>query len=142
MEANTRQIAKKVQELLLDNGFVVHRYNAYSTNSIYLKVDCGLCKSIRISDHKGKGYLRYSYNILEDVEESYSLVDKGVLRYYVSFSNWKDVVYRITDYRENLISKYGNNWYNKEVERRIKNFKSMGKGFWTDAYLVKRGKDK
>lgn len=80
MKSN-KWVAKQVQEFLLNNDFIVHRYNAYSTNSIYLKIDCGLCKSIRISDHRGKGYLRYTYNILKDVNSSYSVVDNGVLRY-------------------------------------------------------------
>lgn len=54
MKSNTKWVAKQVQEFLLNNDFIVHRYNAYSTNSIYLKIDCCLCKSIRISDHHGK----------------------------------------------------------------------------------------
>lgn len=141
-EKQYKWVAKQVQEFLLNNDFIVHRYNAYSTNSIYLKIDCGLCKFIRISDHRGKGYLRYTYNILKDVNSSYSVVDNGVLRYYVSFDNWKEITCKIMECREDLIGKYGSNWYSKEVNKRIKNFKSMGKGFWTDAYLVKRGEGK
>lgn len=31
---------------------VIHRYDAYSTNSVYLKFDYGVGNSLRISDHK------------------------------------------------------------------------------------------
>lgn len=39
---------------LLDMGFIVHRYYAYSTSSIYLKLDYGIACGIRIADHLGK----------------------------------------------------------------------------------------
>lgn len=52
------QVADTLCRRLLSAGFIVHRYDAYSTNSIYLKLDCGVCNSIRISDHTGKSYLK------------------------------------------------------------------------------------
>lgn len=36
---------------------VIHRLDAYSTNSIYLKFDYGIVNSLRISDHEGKKHL-------------------------------------------------------------------------------------
>ena len=36
---NEKQIAKILVHKLLDMGFVVHRYNAITTNSIYLKLE-------------------------------------------------------------------------------------------------------
>ena len=45
---------------------VIHRLDAYSTNSIYLKFDYGIVNSLRISDHEGKKHLSYRYNILLD----------------------------------------------------------------------------
>ena len=35
---NEKQIAKVLVQKLLDMGFTVHRYNAVTTNSIYLKL--------------------------------------------------------------------------------------------------------
>ena len=49
------KVAEDIQILLKKNGFTIHRYNSYSSNSIYLKVDFGLAGSIRISDHVGRG---------------------------------------------------------------------------------------
>lgn len=63
------QVADTLCRRLLSAGFIVHRYDAYSTNSIYLKLDCGVCNSIRISDHTGKGYLKYRYNIGSDIRK-------------------------------------------------------------------------
>ena len=45
---NEKQIAKVLVQKLLDMGFTVHRYNAVTTNSIYLKLDYGVCCGIRI----------------------------------------------------------------------------------------------
>lgn len=36
---------------------LIHRYDAYSTNSVYLKFDYGLGNSLRLSDHTGKAGL-------------------------------------------------------------------------------------
>ena len=38
----------------LEGKVIIHRYDAYSTNSIYLKFDYRVAKSLRISDHPGK----------------------------------------------------------------------------------------
>ena len=58
-----KEIAQYLENKLLEQGFIIHRYDSYSTNSIYLKLDYGVMNSIRISDHKGKQYLSYKYNI-------------------------------------------------------------------------------
>ena len=47
-------LADYIAKRLISEGFTVQRYNAYTTNSIYLKLDYGVCNSIRISDHPGK----------------------------------------------------------------------------------------
>lgn len=41
----------------------MHRYDAISTSSIYLKVDWGAGLSIRIADHDGYRHLNYRYNV-------------------------------------------------------------------------------
>lgn len=42
---------------------LIHRYDAYSTNSVYLKFDYGVANSLRIADHAGKKHLAYRFNI-------------------------------------------------------------------------------
>ena len=60
---NEKQIAKVLVQKLLDMGFTVHRYNAVTTNSIYLKLDYGVCCGIRIADHNGKKKYHYRFNV-------------------------------------------------------------------------------
>lgn len=36
---NEKQIAKTLADKLQEMGFIVHRYNSVTTNSIYLKLD-------------------------------------------------------------------------------------------------------
>ena len=134
---DAKYVAKLLQNELISNGFTVHRYNAYSTDSIYLKVDGGLCKSIRISDHTGKGHLRYTYNLLSTVKEFYSEEDNGVVRYYYPYNNWLRVLKSVMAVREDLQTRYSKSWYDKEVKRLISSSK---KGIWSGAYLVKKGK--
>ena len=50
-------IADYIVDSLLTYGFTIQRYNAYKTSSVYLKLDFGVCNSIRISDHDGKEHL-------------------------------------------------------------------------------------
>lgn len=46
---------------------LIHRYDAYSTNSVYLKFDYGLGNSLRLSDHTGKAGLNYRFNIITTI---------------------------------------------------------------------------
>lgn len=62
-------------------GFTVHRLDSFTTNSVYLKVDCGVCHSIRVSDHRGKKHLKYRYNIGSYVRKFRSVHDMH-RRYY------------------------------------------------------------
>lgn len=76
------KIAESLQKTMLDHGVVVQRYDAYSTNSIYLKLDYGVCNSIRISDHRGKKHLKYRYNIGPFIEKTERKKDKFDRFYY------------------------------------------------------------
>ena len=44
MELN--DIAEMLCRNLISEGFIIQRYDAYSSNSIYLKLDYGACNSI------------------------------------------------------------------------------------------------
>ena len=58
-----KDLADEICTRLLKEGFIIYRYDAYSSNSVYLKLDFGVSHSIRISDHEGKRHLHYRYNI-------------------------------------------------------------------------------
>ena len=66
MKQSLNDIADAVIEKLRGK-VIIHRYDSYSTNSIYLKFDYGVANSLRISDHDGKRHLKYRFNILESM---------------------------------------------------------------------------
>lgn len=118
---------------LKSNGFTIHRYDAYSSNSIYLKLDYGVCNSIRISDHSGKGYLKYRYNLIwngeiKQTQDMYS-------RYYYNQNSIDDMINKIILDRNQKVKKYGQVSYNNFM--RENNQQSTDKkGFWTQAKLI------
>ena len=131
-----QNIADYIQSKLLEYGFKIQRYNAYSTNSIYLKLDYGVCNSIRISDHKGKAYLKYRYNIGKYVEEYVHTVDKFD-RYYYSPAEIESLIAKIQDDRDKKIMRYGIDRYGKLMSKsRAEN--QTNKGFWRQAYVVNK----
>jgi hypothetical protein len=113
-------------------GIKVMRYDAFSTNSVYLKLDYGLLYSVRISDHPGKRYLSYRFNAIYHYHGP---------RYVDSEWNWKREFYslepsdlnqlclQIIRLRKRRISAYGYYVYQeKMIDSKIKNLNS--KGFW------------
>lgn len=84
---NLEKVAAIICDKLLQNGFIIHRYYAFSTNSIYLKLDYGASNSIRISDHEGYQHLRYKYVVLTECKESgWGKSRDGDWQYYCSTS--------------------------------------------------------
>lgn len=64
MNKNTKKIRDLAAYVCdrLDGKVLIHRYDAYSTNSVYLKFDYGVANSLRIADHAGKKHLAYRFN--------------------------------------------------------------------------------
>lgn len=132
---NIKQVAAKVSKELREMGMVVQRYDAYSTNSIYLKVDYGMINSIRISDHDGKKHLRYRFNILTSIDE-YKMEQEDLIREYYPVDSINKMLVKIIKKKTALIDKYGRDGYLKqmiEIEKKNRN----KRGFWEQAYLVK-----
>ena len=69
MKRELTALADFITGQLIREGFVVQRYDSCTSDSIYLKLDYGVCNSIRISDHQGKKHLKYRYNIGPFVKE-------------------------------------------------------------------------
>lgn len=127
-------IAQEIISKLKYAGFNILRYDAYSTNSIYLKLDYGVCNTIRVSDHTGKKYLKYRYNLIAGLDKSYSEIDKCP-RYYYSLSDIDLMIKHIISDRDTKIHKYGVARYIKYMNDNKKNHKG-DKGFWSQSYLV------
>lgn len=77
---------------LLDMGIIVHRYNAYSTSSIYLKLDFGLTCGIRIADHPGKKKYSYRFNIIKDYVGDKVIIKDGLICYFYNYNELEKVL--------------------------------------------------
>ena len=126
-----------IQTKLLEKGFIIHRYNAYSTNSIYLKLDYGAMNSIRISDHKGYDHLSYKYNIDINYKGngSWKKDTKGLWKFFTS--THKKSLDALIDIilADKLLKKTKYNY--EQLVIKFKGDISNQKGFWEQAYEVK-----
>lgn len=130
MKSDMKAIADEIQEKLLGMGFTVHRLDAVTTDSVYLKVDCGVCHSIRVSDHTGKRHLKYRYNIGTFVRKFRSVRDMH-MRYYFT----ADEVDRLVDFVKRDRARQidvlgGRKAYRERVQRFRERGEAMTEGFW------------
>lgn len=133
-----KDIANYICDKLLDKDIIVHRYDAYSTKSIYLKLDYGMANSIRISDHIGKKHLSYMYNIGKDVKEDFARKE-DYTRYFFTLDSVDEMIDMIISKRlikaihmKDLGESY--NLLMREYKEKSKN----SKGFWKQAKEVKK----
>ena len=134
MEADLKKLADSIAERLLAAGFAVQRYDAYSTNSVYLKLDYGVCNSIRISDHPGKKYLKYRYNIGTFVKEYKEAKDKYP-RFYYRADKSARMIKRIIQDRDAKKFQYGESGYER-LMRKNQSEHAGARGFWSKAVLL------
>lgn len=97
-------VAEKLCKKLNQVGFIVHRYNAETSNSVYLNLDNGVSNSIRISDHVGKAHMKYRYNIGPHIQTRYTKPDG---RNYYMPSQIKVLVNDIISDRDKKIYQLG-----------------------------------
>ena len=118
----------------LPDDMIIHRYDAFSTNSIYLKFDYGIANSLRISDHRGKKHLSYRYNILLDLDEI--TCEQGKFeRWYYPPDKIDELVDKILERYEEVKSKSYNyealvNWKKTQIDFSI--------SFWREAKKVNK----
>lgn len=134
----TVQEIKKYAKMLITEakkmGFVVQRYDAYSTNSVYLKLDFGVSNSIRISDHKGKKHLSYRFNLLTNADKSYVSEGEHIRKFYCP-TDFEELLQDMKDNRDQQIAKYGLGAYKSfMVRNQLEN--ANKKGFWSSARIV------
>jgi hypothetical protein len=129
-----RQAADYLGEALCCNGCIVHRYDAISTSSVYLKIDAGVACSIRLSDHEGRGDLAYRFNYLanETGTDVYCL-NGSTDRYYYQSGALGTMVNDVLVLRDERELMYKN--YDELVQERLTSGEHQ-KGFWQKAYLV------
>ena len=108
-------------------GFIVQYYEAITTNSCYLKLDYGVCGSIRIGDHRGKKKYKFKFNLCLDLDKSY--IADG--RYYFSVADIDNLIDMIEISKTNAQNKYGFKYFEYMVENKAKIGKEIG--FWSSS---------
>lgn len=116
---------------LLDMGLIVHRYNAHSTSSMYLKLDYGLACGIRIADHPGKKKYSYRFNIIKDYKGDKVILKDGLICRFYDFNELDSVLDAVRKEKQEKINKYGLQNYKKYMENESKSdlyirFKKQG----------------
>lgn len=100
-------IADLLTENLTAEGVEIFRMTSESTSSIYLKIDYGVCNTIRISDHYGR---KCRYNIGPYVR--HFRVEHGRYdRYYYQTKRVDELTRRILKDRRTLLRRYGRRNY-------------------------------
>lgn len=102
-----KQIAEILTAELKELGFIVHRYDAYSTDSIYLKLDFGVCCGIRISNHSGKKKYHYRFNVIKDYKGDKITHFENLISYFYNFEELSQLIEKVVKEKEIKIEKYG-----------------------------------
>ena len=131
-------MAKQIIERLCDQ-VIIHRYNAYSTNSIYLKFDYGVANSLRISDHPGKHHLKYRFNLMADQSGTphYKINREGFDMWFYPPEEIDQLIAAILEARDEKIRRYTS--YPAVVKKAASEI-DCKKGFWCGAIQVPRDK--
>jgi|SRR5690625_613826 len=100
-----------------ENGIVVHRYKAKTSNSIYLKFDWGVAHSLRISDHKGVKKYHYRFSLLKGLRKTTRITmrNNSHSTYYPFreiYQCWDDILRN----RKEVMKKKGKELYLKEMK--------------------------
>lgn len=114
---NEKQIAKILVQKLLDMGFIVHRYNAITTSSIYLKLDYGVCCGIRISNHNGKKKYHYRFNVVKGYVGDKIIYFKNLISYFYTFEELPQLLVAVKKERETKIKRYCLENYKSYIEK-------------------------
>ena len=113
---NEKQMAKILIKELSELGFTIHRYNAITTSSIYLKLDYGICCGIRISNHSGKKKYHYRFNIVKGYNGDKVTYSKNLISYFYTFGQISQLITDVQHERNKEIQRYGLNNYKKYME--------------------------
>lgn len=118
---------------------IIHRYDSYSTNSIYLKFDYGVANSLRISDHDGKRHLKYRFNILESMGKKSSKITRtrqGFEMVFYSPAMINACCRDILAAKKDRVERYRDYYALVEQEKEKVSQPQPRKGFWSGARLV------
>ena len=73
MSSEIKELANRVFDALAESGIDVALYASKSSNSVYLTLDYGVLKQVRVSDHKSSSY-KYTFEIGTHIQTSRDVV--------------------------------------------------------------------
>lgn len=128
--------ANKLIKELKQYGFHILRYDAYTSKSIYLKIDYGAACSIRISDHMGYDHLHYRFNVIAGLKESKTIQHDGYERHFLSMDEFRKLVTLIIAERNIKRMRYSEKKYEEIKEKEKARIGKDKKGFFSHCYEV------
>lgn len=130
MELKT--IYETLIDILKEEGFILQGYESVTTNSFYLKLDYGVMKTIRISDHPAKSHLKYRYNIGPHHHKKEYV--RQTQRFFYPEDAINDLVAQIKSDRRDRMDRYGMKYF--DYMQKNLNSKQHTQGFWKDAKII------
>lgn len=118
MKTDIEKAVDFVVEKCKEKGIVVHRYNAKSSSSIYLKFDWGMAHSMRISDHKGIEKYHYRFNLIKGMKKTVTITYRN--NNYCNYYPFRDIYQCMEDIiqnRINVLEKDGKEAYLQSMKR-------------------------
>ena len=104
---SSEEIVEKIISELKKLDFIIHRYNAKSTESIYLKLDYGVCCGIRISDHNGRKKYHYRFNVYKDYKGDKIIQRDNLISYFYTFDEIPELIEKVLEEKKDKIKRYG-----------------------------------
>ena len=129
------KLADLLVKRLKAEGFYVLRYDAHGTNSIYLKLDYGMCNSIRISDHIGYQHLHYRYNIGPYISQYHTVTEQFLMEFY-PVTEINALLTSVMKNRAVKIEQYGQKAYKFYTKKKRFFHEKDQTGFWAVAEEV------
>ena len=117
---------------LKENHITLQRYDSLTSKSVYLKMDLGVLKSIRINNHKGKKHLHYRYNLQSNIKSSH--YDRRNKRFYYTYNDVDKMIEQILSDRKDKLNRYKNKYY--EYMQKNANDNGHRKGFWEESVFI------
>ena len=87
------EVSNKLIKSLIERGFLVHKYYARTTKSVYLK-----------------------FNLIKQYEGSKTVLDKGFIRLFYNYNNTEELITDIQNEKKIKINKYGLENYKKYMK--------------------------
>jgi len=136
-EINTNEqifdLAAILTNKLLNEGFIVQRYDEVGKCSVYLKLDYGVSNSIRISDHEGKPYLLHRYNIGSWIQKRRLEEIQKYPQWFFPVVDVQFLMKQVKEHRLSQLRKFGKENYRRYMNR---NKEMNDSSLWRNALTI------